>query len=632
MANNPIETARLTYSVDNWSDGYFDVNDEGQIDVGTGPDSGRVALTAVVDAARQAGLRTPLLIRFTDILRDRVGKLSTAFAGAMQKLDYDADYTAVYPIKVNQQRRVVEQIYGTVSTHPRCGVGLEAGSKPELMAVLALSRAGSVVVCNGYKDREFVRLALIGEKMGRRVYIVVEKMSELALVLKEAAALNVKPRIGVRARLSSLGKGNWQNTGGEKSKFGLSATQILDVLATLREANALDRLQLLHFHLGSQISNIRDIQRGMKEAARYYSALRQAGAEVDIVDVGGGLGVDYEGTRSRSFCSINYSMEEYAYNILLALQEVCVQDSLPLPNVISESGRALTAHHAVLVSNVIGVESPAARKPDEPTADDPVVLQELARCYHQIEGAARGKSLSELYHEVVYRLGESQDMYTHGVLTLDQKAQAEQIYGAACHCLLEKLDASSRVHQDIIDELNEKLADKIFLNFSLFQSIPDAWGIDQVFPVLPISGLDRPLNRRGIVQDITCDSDGRIDQYVDSGVLSASLPMPAYGEEEDIALAIFMVGAYQEILGDMHNLFGDTDAVDVALDGKGGFKIVNTLKGDTVDHILRYVEYDPMLLQQQIHEQLLMTGLSRELQNEFLTELREGLVGYTYLE
>ncbi len=632
MANQQIEAARDTYSIDNWSDGYFDINTEGQIDVGTSPDAGRVALSAVVDAARQAGLRTPLLVRFTDILRDRVGKLSAAFASAMQTLDYDADYTAVYPIKVNQQRRVVEQIYGTAPAHPRCGVGLEAGSKPELMAVLALSRAGSVIVCNGYKDREFVRLALIGEKMGRRVYIVVEKMSELALVLEEAARLDVQPRIGLRTRLSSIGKGNWQNTGGEKSKFGLSATQILDVLATLREANALDRLQLLHFHLGSQISNIRDIQRGMKEAARYYSALRQAGAAVDIVDVGGGLGVDYEGTKSRSFCSINYSMEEYAYNILLALQEVCAQDALPLPNVISESGRALTAHHAVLVSNVIGVESPAARKPDEPTVDDPVVLQELARCYHQIENAARGKSLSELYHEVVYRLGESQDMYTHGVLTLEQKAQAEQIYGAACQCLRDKLDASSRVQQDIIDELNEKLADKIFLNFSLFQSIPDAWGIDQVFPVLPISGLDRPLNRRGIVQDITCDSDGRIDKYVDSGDLATSLPMPAYGDDEDIALAIFMVGAYQEILGDMHNLFGDTDAIDVTLDGKGGFKIVNMLKGDTVDHILRYVEYDPMLLQQQIHEQLLMTGLSREQQTEFLGELREGLVGYTYLE
>jgi arginine decarboxylase len=632
MSNSVIETARETYSIDNWSEGYFDVNQQGQLDVGIAANVGRVALQDIVAAAQEAGLRTPVLIRFVDILRDRVTKLSDAFVKAMDSLGYDARYTAVYPIKVNQQRRVVEEIYNSGSEDARCGVGLEAGSKPELMAVLAMSRGDSVIVCNGYKDREFVRLALIGEKMGRRVYIVVEKMTELQLVLDEAAAMQVKPRIGLRARLSSIGKGNWQNTGGEKSKFGLSATQILEVIETLKQHDALDRLQLLHFHLGSQISNIRDIQRGMKEAARYYSALRQAGCEVNVVDVGGGLGVDYEGTRSRSFCSINYSMEEYAYNILLALQEICSRDQLPLPDVISESGRALTAHHAVLVSNVIGIESPAATRPAEPSEDSPVVLQELARCYHQIETATRGKSMSELYHEVLYRLGEAQDMYTHGVLSLQQKAQAEQIYGAACQALRGKLDLSSRAHQDIRDELNEKLADKVFMNFSLFQSIPDAWGIDQVFPVLPVSGLDRPLTRRGVVQDITCDSDGRIDQYVDSHDLATSLPMPEWDSKTGMSLAIFMVGAYQEILGDMHNLFGDTDAIDVALDGNGGFQLLNTLKGDTVDHILRYVQFDTMLLQQQIHQQLLQTGLSRSEQAAFLKELREGLTGYTYLE
>jgi len=625
-----INTARDTYSIDNWSDGYFDINEQGLLGVGT--TAVKVPLQEIVAAAQDAGMRTPLLLRFVDILRDRVGKLSMAFVRAMDTLDYKGRYTAVYPIKVNQQRRVVEEIYNGGVQDPRCGVGLEAGSKPELMAVLALSRGDSVIVCNGYKDREFVRLALIGEKMGRRVYIVVEKMSELQLVLDEASAMQVKPRIGLRARLSSIGKGNWQNTGGEKSKFGLSATQILQVIHTLNEHNALDRLQLLHFHLGSQISNIRDIQSGMKEAARYYSALREAGCQVQVVDVGGGLGVDYEGTRSRSFCSMNYSMEEYAYNILLALHEVCQRDGLPLPDVISESGRALTAHHAVLVSNVIGVESPAARQPTEPNVDSPVVLQELARCFHEIEWAKRSRSLSELYHEVLYRLGEAQDMYTHGVLSLPHKAQAEEIYGAACQALKLKLDLSSRAHQDILNELNEKLADKVFLNFSLFQSIPDAWGINQVFPVLPIAGLDQPLTRRGVVQDITCDSDGRIDQYVDTHDLATSLPLPEWHEQQGMSLAIFMVGAYQEILGDMHNLFGDTDAVDVALDGNGGFRFINTLKGDTVDHILRYVQFDTMHLQQQIHEQLVLTDLSRGEQAAFLKELREGLTGYTYLE
>ena len=632
MAQNNIQRACDTYSIDYWSEGYFDINAQGQVDVGTRAMAARVALPEVLKQAEKLGLQQPLLIRFLDILQDRVSQLSEAFLNAMTRLEYAGAYTAVYPIKVNQQRQVVEQLYSTDLNSERSSVGLEAGSKPELMAVLALSKPGSVVVCNGYKDREFVRLALIGEKMGRRVYIVVEKMSELQLVLKEAEALQVQPRIGVRARLSSIGKGNWQNTGGEKSKFGLSATQILQVIETLKQKGTLDQLQLLHFHLGSQISNIRDIQQGMKEAARYYAELRKAGCGVNVVDVGGGLGVDYEGTRSRSYCSMNYSMEEYAYNIVLALREVSQAENLPVPDVISESGRAMTAHHAVLVSNVIGEEGPALTVPQEPSEDSPVVLQELARCYHQIERATRSKTLPELYHEVLYRLNEAQDMYTHGVLSLDQKAQAEEIYGAACMKLREKLDVSSRAHQDILDELNEKLAHKIFLNFSLFQSVPDAWGIDQVFPVLPIDGLDQPLNRRGIVQDITCDSDGRINQYVDTHDLASSLPLPQNPGNGPYSLAIFMVGAYQEILGDMHNLFGDTDAIDVKLDGKGGFEVCSTVKGDTVDHILRYVQFDPMQLQQQIHEQLVSTGLSAQQQGEYLKELREGLTGYTYLE
>lgn len=632
MAQNNIQRACDTYSIDYWSEGYFDINAQGQVDVGTRAMAARIALPEVLKQAEKLGLQQPLLIRFLDILQDRVSQLSEAFLNAMTRLEYAGAYTAVYPIKVNQQRQVVEQLYSTDLNSERSSVGLEAGSKPELMAVLALSKPGSVVVCNGYKDREFVRLALIGEKMGRRVYIVVEKMSELQLVLKEAEALQVQPRIGVRARLSSIGKGNWQNTGGEKSKFGLSATQILQVIETLKQKGSLDQLQLLHFHLGSQISNIRDIQQGMKEAARYYAELRKAGCGVNVVDVGGGLGVDYEGTRSRSYCSMNYSMEEYAYNIVLALREVSQAENLPVPDVISESGRAMTAHHAVLVSNVIGEEGPALTVPQEPSEDSPVVLQELARCYHQIERATRSKTLPELYHEVLYRLNEAQDMYTHGVLSLDQKAQAEEIYGAACMKLREKLDVSSRAHQDILDELNEKLAHKIFLNFSLFQSVPDAWGIDQVFPVLPIDGLDQPLNRRGIVQDITCDSDGRINQYVDTHDLASSLPLPQNPGNGPYSLAIFMVGAYQEILGDMHNLFGDTDAIDVKLDGKGGFEVCNTVKGDTVDHILRYVQFDPMQLQQQIHEQLVSTGLSAQQQGEYLKELREGLTGYTYLE
>lgn len=634
MSATNIAKARQTFSVDHWSAGYFDISPQGYLDIGFGGMDRRIPLVDVVDMAREKGLRLPLLIRFAGILSDRVRRLCKAFSEAMEDLQYTGSYTSVYPIKVNQQQRVVEEIVSTKVDVAGCDVGLEAGSKPELMAVLAMAREGSIIVCNGYKDREYIRLALIGEKTGRKVYIVVEKLSELQLILEESAELQVSPRIGLRARLNSHGKGNWQNTGGEKSKFGLAAIQIIEVLSVLRESNKLGCLQLLHFHLGSQISNIRDIQSGMKEAARYFAELRRAGADVQCVDVGGGLGVDYEGTRSRSNCSMNYSMEEYAYAIVQALKNTCDQHHLPMPHVITESGRAVTAHHAVLVSNVIGCESPYSGNPIVvPSAQSPLVVQELYKCYLELEGEAAYKAaLTELYHEAVYRLGEANELYTHGVIGLEDKAMAEELYYATCARVGERLDPTSRVHQEIIQELNEKLADKVFLNFSLFQSVPDVWGIDQVFPVMPVHGLDRPLSRRGKIQDITCDSDGCIDHYVDSGALSPSLPMPAYDKDEEISVAIFMVGAYQEILGDMHNLFGDTDSVVVRFGDNGEVEMQNAMKGDTVDNILKYVNFDPKFLLQKIHEQLLHTDLSHEEQNAYLSELREGLVGYTYLE
>lgn len=632
MSKSAIEIAKQTYSIDYWGAGYFDISDTGKLDVGYTGMEKRIPLSDIVSEAQAQGLSSPLLIRVGGILKDRVRQLCLAFDHAMEKHQFNGQYTSVYPIKVNQQRHVVETICNTRVSSPRCSVGLEAGSKPELMVVLALSKKGSVIVCNGYKDREFIRLALIGEKMGRHVFIVVEKMSELRLILDESKILGVTPRIGLRARLSSIGKGNWQNTGGEKSKFGLSAAQIIDVLSVLKQENALDRLELLHFHLGSQISNIRDIQSGMKEASRYFTELRAAGAAINYVDVGGGLGVDYEGTRSRSFCSINYSMAEYASAIVDSLSKVCENLGLSHPNIITESGRALTAHHAVLVADIIGRESPLASQIPNLAADAPVVLKELYHSYSQIVDVARSQALTEIYHEVVYRLGEAHDMFTHGILSLEGKSQAEQIYFAACEQLRKYLDPSLRAQQEIQDELNEKLADKVFLNFSLFQSIPDVWGIDQVFPIMPIENLDKPLSRRGVVQDITCDSDGRIDLYVDEAGLGTSLPLPEYNEAGGTKLAIFMVGAYQEILGDMHNLFGDTDSVDVHLHDDGSFELKHAQKGSTVDEVLRYVNFEPRTLMQRIHEQLLESSLDRDQQAECLAELKEGLVGYTYLE
>ncbi len=402
---------------------------------------------------------------------------------------------------------MVEELLTTEPAASKGQIGLEAGSKPELMAVLAMSQQpGSVIVCNGYKDREYIRLALIGQTLGHRVFIVVEKKSELPLILEEAERLGVSPLIGVRARLATIGKGNWQNTGGEKSKFGLSASQVLDVVNTLRDAGALHTLQLLHFHLGSQIANIRDIQTGLRECARFYSELRQMGAPVGTVDIGGGLGVDYEGTRSRSSCSMNYSVYEYAYNVVHVLQAECNRHGIPHPDLISESGRALTAHHSVLVTNVIDREAPENRSPEQPDDAASAPLHDLWRDLESLQDASTPRSLAEIYHDVLHAMADVHAQFAHGVLSLQERADAETLYTRCCRLLRDQLDSSNRAHREIIDELNEKLAEKLFVNFSLFQSLPDVWGIDQIFPVMPINGLDRPVWRHPFCG---CAPDGR---------------------------------------------------------------------------------------------------------------------------
>lgn len=627
------QDANQVYNIRHWGSGYFAVNAAGRVQVQ--PSSARqqqLDLTLLVEELRSAGLTLPVLVRFPDILQDRVNRLCAAFDRAMENHAYLGGYTAVYPIKVNQQRRVVEELLES-QARVEARVGLEAGSKPELLAVLALSAKNpSTLVCNGYKDSEYIRLALMGERLGHQVYIVVEKPSEVALVLKEARELGVKPRLGVRARLSSLGKGHWQDSGGEKSKFGLAASQILAMVEQLRAADSLDCLQLLHFHLGSQIANIRDIQRGLKECGRFYQELLALDAPIKVVDVGGGLGVDYEGTRSRSVCSINYSMEEYANNVVHAIHQICEANQLPHPHLISESGRALTAHHAVLITNVIDLEQPDLTPPVAPAEDAAPVLQELWRAYEQVGDQLDERSLVETWHDVVQALSEAQDLYVHGLLDLRGRALAERLYTCTLARIQQLLSFSNRAHREIHDELNEKLADKLFVNFSLFQSLPDVWGIKQVFPVLPLSGLDKPPTRRGIIQDITCDSDGRIDQYVDGQGLETTLPLPEWSEDEEKLLGFFLTGAYQEILGDLHNLFGDTDSVDVVLDDQGKPQLENIIKGDTVDRVLGYVNFNPDDLLQALREQLDLSSLTAPEKKHFLQLFEEGLSGYTYLE
>jgi arginine decarboxylase len=629
MIDWTIQKARETYNIAHWSGGYFDINSKGHLVCRpqARADHPGIDLYELSKEIKAARLSLPVLVRFSDILRHRVETLCGAFDRARAADGYRGRYTAVYPIKVNQQKSVVEKILSKDDGR----VGLEAGSKPELLAVLALSRQdGGIVVCNGYKDREYIRLALIGKELGHRVYIVVEKPSELELLIQESRALGVTPLIGLRMRLASIGAGKWQNTGGEKAKFGLSAAQVLEAVQRLGTAQLLPGLQMLHFHMGSQIANIRDIQLGMREAARYYAELHAVGADIRVMNVGGGLGVDYEGTRSRSFCSMNYSVEEYAHNIVHALTEVCAEKGLPHPDIITESGRAMTAHHAVLITNVVDTEAaPGADSVPKASENEPAIIRDL----WQTLATLSDRSVIEAYHDAAYRLSEVQGMFSHGVLTLAQRARAEQIYFAILWKVRALLQPASRAHRELLDELNEKLADKYFCNFSLFQSMPDHWAIEQIFPVVPLNRLNEPPARRAVLQDITCDSDGRIDLYVEGDAIDSTLPLHPLREQEPYLLGMFLVGAYQEILGDMHNLFGDTDSVHVELTPDGSHRLLEALRGDTVDSVLRYVHFNADDLLGTYRTKIERApALSAENRERYLAELAGGLKGYTYLE
>lgn len=627
MKNWSIDDAKEVYNVDHWSDGFFNINEEGTLVAFPNGkhDPRHINLQDLSESLLENNLTFPVLVRFTDILRTRLDQLCNAFSNVIQEANYQGQYTAVYPIKVNQQSSVVNAIL----QHGDNRIGLEAGSKPELMAVLALTQQpNALIVCNGYKDREYIRLALIGQALGKRVYIILEKLSELDLVLEEAARLNIKPMLGIRIRLATVGAGRWQNTGGEKSKFGFNAEQILYIVERLREKKLLDYLQILHFHLGSQIANIADIQRGMHECVRYYAELRKMGANIHTVDVGGGLAIDYEGTHSRSYCSKNYSMQEYANNIIYTLVDTCNKHNLPHPNVITESGRALTAHHALLITNIIGCEEYSTADMPAVDGNEPQIIKELRFSYESLSK----RTAIETYHDICHYMGQVNNMFNYGLISLVDRARAEEIYRAVSIRVRELLNPSIRSHREILDELNEKLADKYFCNFSVFQSMPDSWAINQVFPILPISGLNEPATTRVTLQDLTCDSDGCVKSYVDGQGLESTLRLAPFKSDKPYLLGIFLVGAYQEILGDMHNLFGDTDSVHVELQKDGSYKLVQPEMGDTVDDVLRYVHFDTEKLLKQCHEQLENAKLSKEQYDEFLYTLTEGLKGYTYLE
>lgn len=628
-----LDRIRADYNVQHWSQNFFGINDDGDVTVSPRKDGQhQVPLTRIAQALEDKGLTLPALVRFPQIIHQRVHGICDAFNQAINDYGYQNEYLLVYPIKVNQQKDVVEQILASQAEAETKQLGLEAGSKPELMAVLAMAqRASSVIVCNGYKDREYVRLALIGEKLGHKVFIVLEKLSELDTVLQEAKALNVKPRVGLRIRLASQGAGKWQASGGEKSKFGLSASQVLQVVERLKAEDQLEMLQLVHFHLGSQMANIRDVRNGVNEAARFYCELRKMSVPIAYFDVGGGLAVDYDGTRSQSSSSMNYGLAEYARNIVSTVGDVCALYEESAPVIISESGRSLTAHHAVLITNVIGTESYNVTVVDAPAQDAPMLLQNMWQNWQNLKAGTNARALIEIYNDTQSDLVEAQTLFTSGVVDLHQRAWVEQLSLSIYGELHKQMDNKNRFHRPILDELSERLADKFFVNFSLFQSMPDAWGIEQVFPVLPLSGLDSEEQTRAIMLDITCDSDGTVEQYVDGQGIESTLPVPAWNKDKPYLMGFFLVGAYQEILGDMHNLFGDTHSAVVNVTEEGDFEFAAIDLGDTVEDMMRYVHIDVDAIKNN-YKELVERHIDADEQALILEELEYGLTGYTYLE
>jgi arginine decarboxylase len=629
-----IEAARALYNIEGWGAGFFDVNAAGHVVVRPDkehPDR-EVDLFEVVTDLEEQGIALPVLLRFSDILRSRIDALSTRFDIAREEFGYTGGYTTVYPIKVNQQRHVVEEIVEFGSVH---GVGLECGSKPELQAILGLSEtANHLIICNGYKDEEFMRLALMGQKLGHNVFIVIEQLSEIDVLLQVADEMGVTPTAGVRIKLASRGFGRWKESGGEKSKFGLNAEQLMQAIDKLRALGRLDILKLIHFHLGSQITDIRYIKLGLQEVARFFVELRNIGLDITHVDVGGGLGVDYDGTNSTSDASVNYSLQEYANDVAYTLAEACREHDLAMPHLISESGRALTAHHALLLIKVIDVESQAERPLPELTDDDHQLLHEMVADYRD---AARKnvakRRIREIFHDLTFDKERAQELFNSGVFSLRERAMAEQIYFATINVLAKFVERNRDDFEDIVQDLDATLVDRYFCNFSLFQSLPDSWAIDQLFPIMPIHRLDEEPLRRGTIQDVTCDSDGKIDRFVGDKDGEPSLELHDVREGEPYVLGVFLTGAYQEILGDLHNLFGDTNTVHIRLSPTGTYNVSDLVHGDTVTEVLNYVQFRANDLLQTFRRKVSAAKhLSRQEANTFIADYVAGLEGYTYLE
>ena len=625
-----IEDSAELYNINGWGLSYFSINDKGHVAVQPKADGPKVDLKEVMDELQVRDVSAPVLLRFPDILDNRIEKISSCFDRAAKEYGYKAKNYIIYPIKVNQMRPVVEEI---VSHGAKYNIGLEAGSKPELHAVLSINTDGdAMVICNGYKDESYIELALLAHKMGRRIFIVVEKMRELQIIASVAKRLNVQPNIGIRIKLASSGSGKWEESGGDVSKFGLNSMELLEALDILRENEMEACLKLIHFHIGSQVTNIRRIKTAMKEASQFYVQLKKMGYDIEFVDIGGGLGVDYDGTRSSlSSSSMNYSIQEYANDAVSLIVDACDKNGLEHPNVVTESGRSLAAHHSVLVFEALASTSlPDCR--DDETIDDNA--HEIVRELYDLWNNINQPRLIETWHDALQCREDALGLFNLGLIDLRTRAQVEKFFWAIAREVYTMAEAIKHA-PDELKKISKILPDKYFCNFSLFQSLPDAWAIDQIFPIMPISRLNEQPTKSATLQDITCDSDGKIDNFISTRNFSYYLPVHELREGEPYYFGVFLVGAYQEILGDLHNLFGDTNAVHIKVSGDK-YVIDKIIEGETVADVLDYVQFNPKRMARNV-EVWVMTSvkqgiISPEEGREFLSNYRSGLYGYTYLE
>jgi arginine decarboxylase len=627
-----VEDSAELYNVEGWGIGYFGINKDGNVTVKQNKSIKQpVDIKEILDELNLKDVAFPVLLRFPDILDDRIETISKCFKRASEEYGFKGTYHTVYPIKVNQQRPVVEEL---VRYGKKFNIGIEVGSKPELHAVLAImDNPDAIIVCNGYKDEDFIELALLAQKMGKRIFIVAEKFNELKLIAKLARTHKVKPNIGIRIKLAAFGSGKWEESGGDKSKFGLTSSELVSAVELLKEEGLIDYIKLIHCHLGSQITNIRKIKKGLKEASQFFIQLRKLGCNIEYVDIGGGLGVDYDGTRTMISSSINYSIQEYANDAVSAFQDAADKNNFDHPNLITESGRALTAHHSILAFNVLETYCPPRKSYDDFNLDNNE--HEIVKDMHTILDSLTDLTMIEAWHDAQQLREETLDLFNLGMIDLRTRALSDELFWAIAHEVRE-LAVQLKHPPEELRQLDKILAEKYFCNFSLFQSLPDAWAIDQLFPIMPLHRLDEKPVHYGTLQDITCDSDGKIDRFIGTRSFNPCLKLHGLKTYEPYYLGVFMVGAYQEILGDLHNLFGDTNAVHITINEDGSYEIDKIIDGETIADVLGYVQFNSKTLARTMEKWVAASikagKISAAEGKEFLAIYRSGLYGYTYLE